>query len=144
MKAQILLLILLFTIGQGWAKKTDDNNPILGSWKYIRQSEKNDFQQVLNTAQGLIYTSEYFLFENNNKFKHEFINRKGVIVRTLTGKWKSNGEQIMIDYSTINYKVDVSYFFLDKDLVLGQNFSHVIFTKEQDHSGGAVALQIPL
>ena len=129
-----LLLLLIFTMSHGWAMKkvaagAEANNPVTGAWKYSSQSAQNDFQLVLNMhVQN--YSTEYFVFEANNKFRHEFINNNGVIVKSLTGKWKTIGDKIKIDYSGIHYSINVGYFFLDKDLVLGQNFNHVIFTKD--------------
>lgn len=129
MKNLLLILLLLTTAGSAIAKKNKEyRNPFIGSWKFTNQSIKNDFQQVLNNKQ-VLYTNEYFTFESNSSFKHEFVDKEGNLVKTLKGKWKSAGDKIKIEYSDIDFNLTISYFFLDKDLVLGQNFNHVIFTK---------------
>ena len=112
-------------------KQKETNNPIIGTWKYTNHSIKNDFQQVLSATSRKDYENEYFIFASNNKFRHEFVDRDGNVVKVLHGKWKTFGEKINIDYSDIDYTVNSGYFFIDKDLVLGQNFNHVIFTKNE-------------
>ncbi|MDB5226705.1 MAG: hypothetical protein JWN78_898 [Bacteroidota bacterium] len=132
MKTLILLLAFFANISYMRATKNNERtNPIIGTWKYKNQSIKNDFQFVLN-SKNLQTHSESFIFEPNHKFRHEFINDKGEIIKVLTGQWKTVGEKIKISYNTINYAVNVDYFFLDHDLVLGQNFNHVIFSKESE------------
>jgi hypothetical protein len=51
------------------------------------------------------------------------------LIRTLKGKWKASGDKIKIVYSDVDYALSLDFFFIDKDLVLGQNFNHVIFTR---------------
>jgi GH43 family beta-xylosidase len=111
------------------AQKNKSANPVEGTWKYTRQSATNDFRHVLDITPVKEYSSEYFIFDKNNKFRHEFLNENGIIVKTLKGNWKTSGDKIRIVYTDIKYSLNVDYFFLDKDLVLGQNFNHVIFTK---------------
>jgi hypothetical protein len=124
-----LLLTALLTICSAAFTKNKDQHPIMGTWKYSNQSVVNDLQPVLNTVPQNAYTSEYFTFGVKNNFKHEFFNEKGEVVKTLTGKWKSMGDKVKIEYNDIHYSIFVDYFFLDNDLVLGQNFNHVIFTR---------------
>lgn len=114
---------------QVYAQKNKSANPVEGTWKYTRQSAANEFRQVLDILPIKEYSSEYFVFDPNHKFKHEFMNENGIVVKTLRGNWKTNGDKIRIVYTDIKYTLNVDYFFLDKDLVLGQNFNHVIFTK---------------
>ena len=82
---------------------------LVGSWKYI---------------------TEYFIFEENNKFRHEFINKDDVVIRIFKGKWKFVNNKIKIEYVAFRYTLTLDYFFLDQDLVLGQHFNHIIFRKE--------------
>lgn len=131
MKTLLLILVLFASTNLPAMKNNERTNPIIGTWKYKNQSIKNDFQFVLNTK-GLQTFTESFIFEPNHKFRHEFMNDKGEIIKVLNGQWKTVGEKIKITYNTINYVVAVDYFFLDNDLVLGQNFNHVIFSKEND------------
>lgn len=126
----ILLLICFLTIAiTGLAEqKKESTNPIVGTWKFSSQSAINDFQKVFNNQND--YKNEYFMFEPNKSFKHDFVNDAGILVKTLKGKWKLVGDKIRIEYSDIDYSITISYFYIGTDLVLGQNFNHVIFTKE--------------
>ncbi len=108
-------------------RKDETKNPFIGSWKFSKQSVVNDFQKVFNS---LDYQTEYFTFAQDHTFSHQFIDKEGNLVKSMQGKWKSNGDKINIHYSGIDFTLTISYFFLDNDLVLGQNFSHVIFTKD--------------
>ncbi|MDB5228259.1 MAG: hypothetical protein JWN78_2452 [Bacteroidota bacterium] len=129
MKQTITLYFFLIILNFSFAKNTTVSvNPIMGSWKYTAQSSTNDFQQVLNAC-SKDYCTEFFVFGDHNKFSHQFVNDKGIVVKTLTGKWKTDGDQLDVKYSDIKYSMHVQYFYLDKDLVLGQNFNHAIFTK---------------
>ena len=74
--------------------------------------------------------TEYLTFEDNSKFKHEFLDKDGAIVRTLKGKWKAVGDKIKMEYADVDYDLLLNYFFLENDLVLGQHFNHIIFTKD--------------
>ncbi len=131
MKNKLTILLLLTMLGSAYAqKKKDENNPIIGSWKFSNQSAKNDFQKVFENGQNKDLKSEFFTFDPNHTFKHDFISKSGILLKSLKGKWKSIGDKIRIEYSDIDFSLSFSYFFLDKDLVLGQNFSHVIFTKD--------------
>ncbi len=109
-------------------RKDETKNPVIGSWKFSNQSFVNDFQPVLNYKRN--YPSEYFTFEANHDFKHDFYDQKNNLAKTLTGKWKISDGKIKIQYADINFTLTVDYFFIGKDLVLGLNFNHVIFTKE--------------
>lgn len=40
--------------------------------------------------------------------------------------------KIKINYSKIDFDLSLTYFFIDNDLILGENFNHVIFTKYED------------
>ena len=129
-KIILTLLFALLSVIAVAKEKKEINNPISGTWKYTNQSAKNDFHRTLFINSIKEYNNEYFVFETNNKFRHEFTNTAGIVVKTLNGKWKITGDKIEITYRDIDYSLTVDYFFMDKDLVLGQNFSHVIFTKD--------------
>ena len=107
-------------------KKIKD--PFIGSWKFTNESIKNDFQEVFANKQHSC-ADEYFTFEPNSTFTHEFFDKKGNLIKSLKGKWKSLGDKIKIDYSDINFNLIIRFFFLDNDFVLGQNFHNIIFTK---------------
>ena len=38
--------------------------------------------------------------------------------------------KIKVTYTDLDFQLTLNYFFLDKDLVLGQNFNHVILSKD--------------
>ncbi len=129
-KQDMKTLLLILTIAISFttiAKPKDDKSPIIGSWKFSKQSISNEFQKVFRNTD---YQTEYFTFAPNHTFSHQFVDKDGNIVKSLQGKWNSTGGKINILYSDIDYNLNMTYFFLDKDLVLGQNFSHVIFTKD--------------
>jgi hypothetical protein len=113
------------------AQKNKLTSPLIGTWKYTTQSAHNELQTVLNMV-NKEYAHEYFVFDYSNKFRHEFTDANGTIIKVLKGKWKIAGDKIRIEYTDIDYSLSVSYFFIDKDLVLGQNFSHVIFTRDMN------------
>ena len=123
----IFVAIYVTTLAQ---RKDETKNQIVGTWKYVTQSDVNDFQKVKIDVPKQDYQTELFVFESNNHFKHEFIDAKGNIVKILKGKWKTTLDKIKISYTDIDYTLNLDYFFLDKDLVLGKNFSHVIFTMD--------------
>ena len=130
MKKTLFLMCLVAVFVTALAqRKNETKTPIIGSWKFSNQSKVNDFQKIFENKQSLDYQTEYFTFEPNHTFKHEFISKDDKLIRTLKGKWKSVGNKIKIEYSDIDYALTLDYFFLDQDLVLGQNFNHVIFTK---------------
>ncbi len=126
----ILLLICLIaaTITALASQKKESTNPIVGTWKFSSQSAINDFQKVFKNDHD--YQTELFVFEPNHAFNHHFVNKVGNLVKTLKGKWKLIGDKIKIEYSTIDYSMTIGYFYIGTDLILGQNFNHVIFTKE--------------
>lgn len=131
MKKVLFLMLFAATFGNAIAQKNgNSNNPILGTWKFTNQSQKNEFQNVLSFCKDEIIKEEYFVFQAKNRFQHQFINDKGIVVKTLEGKWKADNSKIKITYNALDYNLSVYYFFLGEDLVLGQNFSHVIFTKD--------------
>jgi hypothetical protein len=127
---KLLLLAALFTSITFSTKANEGKELLVGSWKYSTQSSVNDFQKITNTVSKDDYSTEYFIFEKNNKFRHEFINKDAEIVRSLKGKWKLVNNKIKIEYVEPNYSLTLDYFFLDQDLVLGQNFNHIIFSKD--------------
>lgn len=90
----------------------------------------NDFQHISRMTSNIVHSSECFVFEANHVFKHNFLNDKGVVVKSFKGKWKIMDGKINITYTDIDFKLQLNYFFLDKDLVLGQHFNHIIFTKD--------------
>ena len=130
MKNLLLLVLFLTMYGNIMAKFKVTKNPFIGTWKFTNQTAINDFQITFANNKQSDIKFEYFTFESNHTFQHNFLNKNGDLVKSLSGKWKSTGEQININYSGIDFKLSVNYFFIDKDLVLGQNFSHVIFTKD--------------
>lgn len=125
-----MLLAMLLSISAIAQRKNETQKPFIGNWKFSNKSKNNDFQKVFDGSTIINYKSEIFKFATNGTFKHDFIDTKGNTVRTLEGKWKSTGDKINIKYTEIDYELSLSYFFIDQDLVLGQNFNHVIFTKE--------------
>ena len=131
MKNLLFFILFAATIGNTFAKKNANNNsPVLGTWKFTKKSAINEFQQVQLMNKNETVKEEFFVFSAKNKFQHQFINDKGVVVKTLTGTWKADKSKIKIDYKELDYILSVDYFFIGTDLVLGQNFSHVIFTKD--------------
>ena len=128
-KAFFLMCFVAVSVTALAQRKNETKNPLLGSWKFSNQTEINDFQKVLKYKRN--YPTEYFIFESNHDFKHDFYDQKNNLAKTLKGKWKSQDDNITIIYSDIKFSFVTSYFFIDKDLVLGQNFNHVIFTKEK-------------
>lgn len=127
-KTFFLMCFVAVTVTALAQRKNETKNPIVGSWKFSNQSKVNDFQKVFDNKKK-DYQTEYFIFSADHTFTHEFIDKDDKLVKTLKGKWKSAGDKIKIDYSEVDYTLSLDYFFIDKDLVLGQNFNHVIFTK---------------
>lgn len=125
-----LMFIVALSVTTLAQRKNETKSPIIGSWKFSNQSAINEFQKAFENKQYRNCKTEYFTFEPNHTFKHNFIDQEDRIIKTLSGKWKSIGNKIKIEYAEIDFSFTTSYFFLDKDLVLGQNFSHVIFTKD--------------
>lgn len=131
MKNLLFFILFAATIGNTFAKKNANNNsPVLGTWKFTKKSAINEFQQVQTINKAEAIKDEYFIFLDKNKFQHQFVNDKGIVVKTLKGTWKTDNSKIKIEYHELDYKLNVDYFFIGTDLVLGQNFSHVIFTKD--------------
>lgn len=134
-KQRLLLFILFFV-----AISTNTNtfgkshhvvkNTIIGSWKYTTKTIINDFQRISNINLKTEYSTEYFIFSSDKSFRHEFLNKEGAVVKVLTGKWKLYNKKIKIDYVNFSYNLNLDYFFLDKYLVLGQNFNNIIFSKD--------------
>jgi hypothetical protein len=108
-------------------RNSESNNEIIGTWKFSCQSAINDFQKIFNQKGD--FRTEYFTFSSNHTFIHEFADKDEHLIKTLTGKWKFSGSKIKIDYAEVDYTLLLEYFFIDKYLVLGQNFNHVIFTR---------------
>ena len=128
---KVLLIVAILAIAIGcYAKKNKAPSPVCGSWKYSNSSAINDFQRISNQNTSKESTTEYLVFYENKEFRHEFLNANHKIYKCLTGKWKIIDDKIKITYADIDFKLILNYFFIDKDLVLGQNFSHVIFTKD--------------
>lgn len=130
MKKVLIISLLLLLTASGYAKKNKAPCPVTGIWKYSNSSANNDFQQISRTIPGYKTTVEYLVFKTNNEFSHNFLNEKGQVVKTLNGKWKIQDKRIKISYADIDFELLLNYFFLDKDLVLGQNFNHIIFSKD--------------
>lgn len=127
-KAFFLMCFVAITVTALAQRKNETKDPFIGTWKFSSKTVVNDFQKLFVHKRD--YPIEYFTFEANHTFKHDFYDGKKNLVKTLNGKWKSVGDLIQIKYSTIEVELLTHYFFIDKDLVLGQNFSHVIFTRE--------------
>ena len=130
MKRVLLIVAFLAIAIGGYAKKNKAPNPVCGSWKYSNASSINDFQRISNQSPYKEASTEYLVFFENNEFRHDFINAKKQVYKCLKGKWKIVDDKIIITYADIDFQLMLSYFFIDKDLVLGQNFNHVIFTKD--------------
>lgn len=130
MKRVVLIALLVAIALGGYAKKEKSQSPVLGTWKYTKGSAVNDFQRIPGQSTKSEAVSEYFVFGSNNEFKHEFVNTQQQLVKILKGKWREVDGKIKIAYSDIDFQMTLSYFFLDKDLVLGQNFNHVILNKD--------------
>lgn len=128
-KVLLVSLLALLALG-GYAKKNKSSSPVCGAWKYEKSSVINDFQRISNQSPYKDAKTELLVFNENNEFKHDFIDKDNHIYKTLTGKWKIVGDKIKITYTDIDFQLTLNYFFIDKDLVLGQNFNHIIFTKD--------------
>lgn len=130
MKTTFLILMLIsistITLAQ---RKNEASKPYIGTWKFSRQSENNDFKKVFS-SNSIKSSYEYLTFEANGKLKHQFVNQQNEVIKTLDGKWKELNGKIKITYNDFDITLTVDYFFLADDLVLGQNFNHVIFSKE--------------
>ncbi|MFN8266959.1 MAG: lipocalin family protein [Chitinophagales bacterium] len=130
MKNIITTALLLLLISVGFAKgKKEAASPLIGSWKFTRESKINDFQKAMAKNSGTDFTTEYFIFEKNQQFRHEFIAQDGAVIKVLTGKWKIADNKVKIEYANIDYTLNTDYFFIADDLVLGQNFNHVVLSK---------------
>jgi hypothetical protein len=108
-------------------RKNETENPIVGSWKFTSQSTVNDFQKVFGSSGN--YQTQYFTFDANHQFKHDFLDKDNNFIKSMKGKWKFAGNKIIIEYSNVDYKLAMSYFYIGTDLVLGQNFNIVVFEK---------------
>lgn len=125
-----IVFLVLFTILSlpSFSKKNiQPVNRIIGTWKFSKQTQYNDLQHIPNNDMG--FQTEFFTFEPNHRFTHEFTGEIGQTVRLLKGNWKFEGDKLRIDYSGIHYSLTTDYFYIDSDLVLGKNFNHVIFTR---------------
>jgi len=112
-------------------RKSETKNPLIGSWKFTTQSKTNELQKLFSKNMKQDYQYEFFVFEENNRFRHEFVNQDGVTIKVLKGKWKATAEdKVRIEYADIDYELNTSFFFIDQNLVLGQHFNHVIFSKD--------------
>ena len=127
MKTRLLLLLMIsFPFILSAQRNHEAQKPFIGTWKFSHKSKTSEFNKVFNSDE---IRYEYFTFESNGKFIHHLQNKDGQTVKVLCGKWKSLNDKISISYTDIDYKLQVDYFFIDKDLVLGQHFNHVVFTK---------------
>lgn len=127
-KAFFLMCFVAAVVTALAQRKNETKDPFIGTWKFSNKSAVNDFQKVFQDKRD--YPSEYFTFESNHTFIHEFYDKKNNLVKALKGKWKSVNDKISISYTDIDFNLITTYFFIGKDLVLGQNFSHVIFSRE--------------
>ena len=117
-------------------RKDETKNPVIGTWKFSKQTTINEFQKLFKYKRT--YPTELFTFESNHSFRHELLDTKNNIVKIFNGNWKSVHEKIVIDYDDIDFKLVTDYFFLGNDLVMGKNFSHVIFTKYEGDANFAM------
>ncbi|MCC6515402.1 MAG: lipocalin family protein [Chitinophagales bacterium] len=128
-KAFFLMCLVAISVTALAQRKSETKNPLIGTWKFTNQTKVNEFQKVFQNKND--FPIEYFTFNANQTFKHEFLDADEHIVKVLTGKWKKgSNSSITIYYKDIEFELNTAYFFIDKDLVLGQNFSHVIFSKQ--------------
>ena len=125
-----LLLVFALSVNVVAQRKNETQKPFIGYWKFSTKSKSNDFQKVFNGSEAVAYKSEFFMFATDGTFKHDLLDTEVNLIRTFHGKWKSSSDKIKIKYAEFDYDLELNYFFIDKDLVLGQNFNHVIFTKE--------------
>ena len=130
MKKAVSITILVAIALGGYAKKIKILNPICGTWKYTKGSVNNDFQHIEGQDSKSEVITEYFVFNSNNEFKHEFVNTENKLIKNLKGNWKLMDGKIKVTYTDLDFQLTLNYFFLDKDLVLGQNFNHVILSKD--------------
>ncbi len=107
--------------------KYDYQTPLMGTWKFSKKTVINDYEQIFKSIQE--YQSEYYTFEADNVFTHEFFNKEGDIVKTLTGRWKSKNDEIRLKYEDVSFNIILDYHFTNKDLVFGNDLNHVILTK---------------
>ena len=108
-------------------RKSETVNPIVGSWKFTSQSAVNDFQKVFRNSGN--YQTQYFTFDADHQFKHDFLDKDNNLIKSMKGKWKFSGSKIKIEYADVDYKLAMDYFYIGSDLVLGQNFNNVVFEK---------------
>lgn len=94
---KLLFLLDLLILSSLFSFSQNTRSELMGSWEYKNESIKNDFQTVINIKN---YSVERFVFEEKNKFKHEFLNENGDIVKVLYGKWLLINNKIKISYST--------------------------------------------
>ena len=130
MKSIIIILLTALSFTTLANQKSENKSQIVGSWKFTKKTKTSEFQKVFENSQMAEIRTEYLTFEDNNKFKHKFLSNDGTIVRTLKGKWKADGDKIKMEYADVDYDLMLNYFFLENDLVLGQHFNHIIFTKD--------------
>jgi hypothetical protein len=130
MKTAFILLLSALSFTTLANQKSENKSQIVGSWKFTKKTKTSEFQKVFDNSQMAEIRTEYLTFEGNSKFKHEFLDKDGTIVRTLKGKWKAVGEKIKMEYADVDYDLMLNYFFLENDLILGQHFNHIIFTKD--------------
>ncbi len=136
-KAFFLMCIVAISVTALAQRKNETNYPFIGTWKFSSKTFVNEFQKSIFNKRN--FPVEYFTFEKDHTFRHEFFDSNNHLGKTFTGKWKSSVDNIKISYDEVDFNLSTTYFFIDADLVLGQNFNHVIFSKEI--SGYNVALK---
>jgi hypothetical protein len=128
-KLLFLLSLLAMTVSTFAQGRNETKASLMGTWKFSKKTVINDYEMVFKNIQT--YQSEYYTFEPNNIFTHDFFDKEGNLIRTLTGHWKSNKDKINLKYDEVAFNIKLDYHFTDigNDLVFGQDFNHVILTK---------------
>lgn len=124
------MCFVAYTVTALAQRKDETKNPLTGIWKFTQQS-------VMSTDRELsgffpVYKTEYFVLSHDEKFKHVFLDEEGTVVKVLEGKWEDSGNTLYIRYSGIKYKFSTNYFFIGDELILGDDFKYITFTKQQE------------
>lgn len=103
------------------------NSTLSGTWNYINATKEIDFadSKIFEMA-----AKEQFVFNENKKFIHNFLDKNNNIIKTLSGTYSINNDEIIIKYKDVDYSFKTSFFFIGNDLVFGSALSHLIFTKD--------------
>ena len=102
MKTAFILLLSALSLTTLANPKNENKSQIVGSWKFTKKTKTSEFQKVFDNSQMAEIRTEYLTFE----------------------------DKIKMEYADVDYDLMLNYFFLENDLVLGQHFNHIIFTKD--------------